>query len=136
MADAPKDSNLLRLWAGFFIQSIIFVVVVVVAMVFIVKTAVAAPEWGKYSLIAAGLSFLPSIPVLRAYRALFATSRGALDDARRASIRRLMLAGLVVADLPAIAGVVHYVLTGELFVMLGFCVVTCVIVYLYRPPQA
>ncbi len=132
----PENSNLLRLWTGFFIQSVIFVVVLVVAMVFFVKTSAVATEWGKYSLIVAGLSFVPSIPLWRRYKDYFLASRGVLDDATRAAIRRQMVIGMMVADLPAIAGVTHFVLTGELAVMIGFCVVTCVIVYLYRPPQA
>ena len=132
----PENSNLLRLWTGFFVQSMIFVVVLVVAMVFFVKTSAVATEWGKYSLIVAGLSFVPSIPLWRRYKEYFAASRGVLDDATRAAIRRQMVIGMMVADLPAIAGVTHFVLTGELAVMGGFCVVTCVIVYLYRPPQA
>ncbi len=133
---SPENSNLLRLWTGFFAQSIIFVVVLVVAVVYFVKVSVISPEWGKYSLIAAGLSFLPSIPLLRRYKGFFAASRGALDEPTRAAIRRQMVIGLMVADLPAVAGVLHYAFTGELTVMIGFCVVTCVIVYLYRPPQA
>lgn len=132
----PENSNLLRLWTGFFVQSVIFVIVLVVAMVFFVKTSAVATEWGKYSLIVAGLSFVPSVPLWRRYREYFAASRGALDDATRAAIRRQMVIGMMVADLPAIAGVTHFVLTGELVVMVGFSVVTCVIVYLYRPPQA
>ena len=132
----PENSNLLRLWTGFFVQSMIFVVVLVVAMVFFVKTSAVATEWGKYSLIVAGLSFVPSVPLWRRYKEYFAASRGVLDDATRAAIRRQMVIGMMVADLPAIAGVTHFVLTGELAVMGGFCVVTCVIVYLYRPPQA
>lgn len=133
---ASANSNLLRLWAGFFMQSMVFVVALVVAMVFFVKTPAIATEWGKYSLIVAGLSFVPSIPLWRRYREYFAASRGVLDDATRAAIRRQMVIGMMVADLPAIAGVTHFVLTGELAVMGGFCIVTCVIVYLYRPPQA
>ena len=117
-------------------QSMVFVVVLVVAMVFFVKTSAIATEWGKYSLIVAGLSFVPSIPLWRRYREYFAASRGVLDDATRAAIRRQMVIGMMVADLPAIAGVTHFILTGEMAVMGGFCVVTCVIVYLYRPPQA
>ena len=132
----PENSNLLRLWTGFFVQSMIFVVVLVVAMVFFVKTSAVATEWGKYSLIVAGLSFVPSIPLWRRYKEYFAASRGVLDDATRAAIRRQMVIGMMVADLPAIAGVTHFILTGEMAVMGGFCVVTCVIVYLYRPPQA
>jgi len=132
----PDNSNLLRLWTGFFVQSMIFVVVLVVAMVYFVKTSAIATEWGKYSLTVAGLSFVPSIPLLLRYKEYFAASRGPLEPQQRQAIRRLMVIGMMVADLPAVAGVVHFVLTGELAVMGGFCVVTCVIVYLYRPPQA
>ncbi|MEK6771474.1 MAG: hypothetical protein AABY62_07540 [Pseudomonadota bacterium] len=132
----PDNSNLLRLWTGFFVQSMIFVIVLVVAMVYFVKTSAIATEWGRYSLIVAGLSFVPSIPLLLRYKEFFATSRGKLEAGQRQSIRRLMVIGMMVADLPAIAGVVHFVLTGELAVMGGFSIVTCVIVYLYRPPQA
>jgi O-antigen/teichoic acid export membrane protein len=129
-------SNLYRLWKLFFLQSMVFVVVLVLAVVYFVKTSAIATQWGKYSLIAAGLSFLPSLPLLGRYREMFTASRGVLNEAASAAIRRLLMLGMMVADLPAIAGVVHYVMTGELAVMGGFCVVTCVIVYFYRPPQA
>ncbi|UCH53982.1 MAG: hypothetical protein JSW09_04120 [Pseudomonadota bacterium] len=126
--------RLVQMWLAVFVQSMVFGLVLVVAALSL-DVPGYRPEWGPYALGLAVLSILPSIPLWRGYRDMLTSSRvHALSEAERLRLlqKRLML-GLAVADLPALAGFGYYFLTGQLLEMVGFCIVTSVIVYLYRP---
>lgn len=129
---APKRISLVQTWLVLFIQSIVFGLVLIVVGL---STGIGGirPELGQYALWAAVLAVFPSIPLWRDYRdRLVRTQRMEPAERIRALHPRLML-GLGVADLPALAGFAHYLLTAEITPMVGCCVVTSVIMYLYRP---
>ena len=52
---------------------------------------------------------------------------------RLQQLRERMTLGMAVADLPAIAGVLYYVATGNGLVLLLLLASTCLLVYLYKP---
>jgi len=131
-SSSPKVVSLTQTWAVLFIQSIVFGAVLVGVGL---TTGIGGirPEFGPYALWAAAIAVFPSIPLWRDYRERTAQSRR-LDAGERVRLlhSRLVLA-LAVADLPALAGFAHYLFTAEIAPMVGCCVVTSVIMYLYRP---
>ncbi|KPL27631.1 MAG: hypothetical protein AMJ72_07720 [Acidithiobacillales bacterium SM1_46] len=131
---SPKRISLLQTWLVLFIQSIVFgVVLVVVAL----TTGIGGmrPELGQYALWAAVLAAFPSIPLWRTYRERLAASRRMEEAERVRTLHPRLVLGLAVADLPALAGFAHYLFTAEITPMVGCCVVTSVIMYLYRPVE-
>jgi hypothetical protein len=115
---SPKRISLLQTWLVLFIQSIVFgVVLVVVAL----TTGIGGmrPELGQYAL----------------WAAVLAASRRMEEAERVRTLHPRLVLGLAVADLPALAGFAHYLFTAEITPMVGCCVVTSVIMYLYRPVE-
>jgi len=129
---AKPPASLLQTWLVLFVQSIVFgVVLVVVAL----TTGIGGmrPEFGQYALWVAALSVLPSIPLWRDYRERLARQRRTQETERVRTLYPKLILGLAVADLPALAGFAHYLLTAQIIPMVGCCIVTSIIMYLYRP---
>ncbi len=90
---------------------------------------------GPYSLLAGVLLAVPSIPMLRRYWRI-TRADGVMAAGRSEPImvlRRRLMMGINVADLPALAGVLHYFLTRNAVQSLLLCATTVILVFLYRP---
>lgn len=132
---AAARQNLLRVWLVFQMQSVAFVVVLIVVAL-TMELGGHAPQWGGYVLAAAALAIAPSFVLLRRYReAESRRHRGdaAAEVATLQALQQKLVMGLAVADLPAILGFVHFVLTGDVTGLAAFGLATTVLVYLYRP---
>jgi hypothetical protein len=92
-----------------------------------------APAWRDAMLLVTGLSVLPSILLLRRWRDQLAVRHDRSDVERFRQLQTSLTLGLAAADLPALAGFLHHLATGELLVLVGGCIATIVIMYLYRP---
>lgn len=132
---SPKPVSLTQTWLILFIQSIVFGAVLVGVGL---TTGIGGirPGLGQYALWAAVLAVFPSIPLWRDYRDRLARSKHMDPAERLRALHPRLVLGLAVADLPALAGFAHYLFTAEITPMVGCCVVTSVIMYLYRPVDA
>lgn len=131
---ASVDADgLLRLWQSSFYQSIAFALIVAIAATQL-ELAGLHPEWQPYTLGLVLVSLLPSIPLLLRYREEIQSGRGRPTEARLRELRSRMLWGMVVADLPAFAGLLHYVMTGQFVVLAILLVASSALIYLYKPP--
>jgi hypothetical protein len=126
---------LLRLWQSFFYQSIAFALIVVVASMQL-EIAGLYPEWEPYTLAIALASLLPSVPLLLRYRELSQPGTSRANDERLRELRSRMVWGMTVADLPAFAGLFHYVMTGQFVTLVLLLVASSGLVYLYKPATA
>lgn len=126
----PAGPPLETLWLTLFTSSLVFCVALV-GIAFMLDREPFAPHWRDATLLATGLSVLPSLLLQRRWRERLAARRPGAETP--AALHASLTLGLAVADLPAIAGFVHYLATGELFVLVAGCVATVVIMYRYRP---
>lgn len=125
--------GLVRLWQSFFFQSIAFALIVVIAATQL-DIAGLYPEWEPYTLALALASLLPSIPLLMRYRDLSQPDGSRRTEARLRDLRTRMVWGMTVADLPAFAGLLHYVTTGQFVTLVLLLAASSVLIYLYKPP--
>lgn len=136
--DSPPPSqtpSLMQLWAIMLLSSVVFTVLLVVALL-VLNPEPAAPEWRDYTLIAIVLATLPSVVSVRAYRERLAQV-WRLDEAERVRVLQTsLMIGLALADLPALAAFLHGYLTGERWPLIVAALVTLVIVTRYRPETA
>ena len=130
-SSAVTPEALFKLWQGFLYQSVAFAAAVLLGTLYL-EFEPARPEWQPYVL---GLS----IAALAAAIMLLQRHRGWLQQPRRdqpdrlQQLRERMTLGMAVADLPAIAGVLYHVATGNGLVLLLLLASTCLLVYLYKP---
>ena len=128
---AVTPEALFKLWQGFLYQSVAFAVVVLLGTLYL-EFEPARPEWQPYVLVL-------SIAALAAGMLLLQRHRGWLRQVRRdqpdrlQQLRERMTLGMAVADLPAIAGVLYYIATGNGFALMLLLGSTCLLVYLYKP---
>jgi hypothetical protein len=134
---APLTAELLyRSWQAFFYQSIGFTVILLVASEMFAFGG-QRPEWEMYSMIAGAVSLMPSFVLLPRYRDLAAPLTKARRDeqALLEQVRGKMMMGMVIGDLPAFAGFLHYVFTGDVGLMFIFCVASNIVIFVYKPPR-
>lgn len=135
-AQPPTGSvtvGLLQLWQSFFYQSIAFALIVAIAATQL-ELAGLHPEWQPYTLGLVLVSLLPSIPLLLRSRELVQSDAVRRNEARLRELRTLMFWGMTVADLPAFAGLLHYVMTGQFVVLALLLGGSSTLIYLYKPP--
>jgi len=126
------STDALRLWQSFFYQSIAFALIVVIASTQL-EIAGLYPEWEPYTLAIALASLLPSVPLLMRYRELSQDGAPRRGDEHPRELRSRMFWGMTVADLPAFAGLLHYVVTGQFVTLVLLLVASSALVYLYKP---
>jgi len=127
---------LFRTWQAFFYQSIGFTVILLAGAEFL-SFGGYRPEWAMYTMIAGALSLMPSFYYLPRYRDLLGGMRGAQrsDPAYLEQVRRRMTVGMVIGDLPAFAGFVHYVFTADAGLMFIFCAASNIVIFFHKPPR-
>jgi hypothetical protein len=129
---APKRATLLQTWLVLFIQSIVFGAVLV-AVGLTTGIGGLRPDLGQYAMWAIVLAVFPSVPLWRDFRERLAGAMRWEEAERLRALHPRLVLGLAVADLPALAGFAHYLFTAEIVPMAAACIVTSVIMYLYRP---
>lgn len=124
--------GLVRLWQSFLFQSIAFALVVVIAAMQL-DIAGLYPEWEPYTLALALASLLPSVPLLMRYRELSRPGAQREAGAPLRDLRTRLAWSMTVADLPAFAGLLHYVATGQFVTLVLLLAASAVTIYLYKP---
>ncbi len=132
---APSTATpeaLFKLWQGFLYQSVAFAAVVLLGTLYL-EFEPARPEWQPYVLLLSIAALAAGIVLLQRHRNWLQQVRRDQPD-RLQKLRERMALGMAVADLPAIAGVLYYVATGNGFALLLLLLAgTCLLVYLYKP---
>ncbi len=123
-----------RVWLLSWAYSLV-IPVIMVGMHLFAGLHPALPAIGSYSLLAGIVLIVPSIPLLWRFRRMNRSiaSQGASTAASAGTLRRQMMIGITVADFPALAGILHYFLTHNIVEGAALCVVTVIVIYLYRP---
>lgn len=131
-ASAGTTEALQKLWYVFFWQSLIFCLALVM-MTGLLQVTPLAPGWGPFIFGAGLLLIAPALYARSRYRALLAAPRWRQDEAAWNELRRWFFIGLAIADVPALLGLVHFLLTGDGDALTALAAITCVLVYLFRP---
>lgn len=127
---------LFRTWQAFFYQSIGFTVILLAGAEMLAFGGYR-PEWEMYTMTVGAVSLIPSFILLPRYRDLagqLATARRG-DSAFLEQLRGKMMMGMVIGDLPAFAGFVHYVFTADAGLMFIFCAASNIVIFFYKPPR-
>lgn len=130
----PGPEALQRLWLAALYQSLAFLAVLVLLTQF-VEFGGLHPKWGQYAF---GLGLLSAAPALGLHVRLRALRRHTPPWRQRhpeylARLRRLMLAGIALADLPAMGGFVYYVLAAQFWPMVVLCLASSLLIYAFQP---
>ncbi len=136
-APVPLTTELLyRTWQAFFYQSIGFTVILLVGAEMLAFGG-QRPEWEMYTMAVGAVSLMPSFVLLPRYRDLTGQLRGPRREDRTVleQVRSKMMTGMVIGDLPAFAGFLHYVFTADVGLMFIFCVASNIVIFFYRPPR-
>ena len=130
-SSAVTPEALFKLWQGFLYQSVAFAAAVLLGT-FYLEFEPARPEWQPYVLALSIAALAAGILLLQRHRGWLRQARREQPD-RMQQLRERMTLGMAVADLPAIAGVLYYVATGNGFALMLLLASTCLLVYLYKP---
>jgi len=93
-------------------------------------------EWSKFLPIAGVFSCLVSIPFIRKFRNTEKISLTELEMGNPPSEEKIteeMYTGLGFAELPSLCGIIYYLFSGEILWMAVLCLLTMIILYLYKP---
>jgi len=128
---AVTPEAIFKLWQGFLYQSVAFAAAVLLGTLYL-EFEPARPEWQPYVLVLAIAALAAGMLLLQRHRGWLRQVRRDQPD-RLQQLRERMALGMAVADLPAIAGVLYYVATGNGFALMLLLASTCLLVYLYKP---
>lgn len=131
VSSAVTPEALIKLWQGFLYQSVAFAAAVLLGTLYL-EFEPARPEWQPYVLGLSIAALAAAIMLLQRHRGWLRQARREQPD-RMQQLRERMTLGMAVADLPAIAGVLYYVATGNGFALMLLLASTCLLVYLYKP---
>ena len=134
---APLTAELLyRTWQAFFYQSIGFTVILLLGAEMFAFGG-QRPEWEVYTMGIGAASLMPSFLLLPRFRDLAVQLRGTQrnDPAVLEAIRKKLMTGMVIGDLPAFAGFLHYVFTADTGLMFIFCAASNIVIFFYKPPR-
>ncbi len=130
-SSAVTPEALFKLWQSFLYQSVAFAAAVLLGTLYL-EFEPARPEWQPYVLVLSIAALAAAIMLLQRHRGWLQQARREQPD-RLQQLRERMTLGMAVADLPAIAGVLYYVATGNGFALMLPLASTCLLVYLYKP---
>lgn len=130
-SSAVTPEVLVKLWQGFLYQSVAFAAAVLFGTLYL-EFEPARPEWQPYVLVLAIAALAAGMLLLQRHRGWLRQVRRDQPD-RLQQLRERMTLGMAVADLPAIAGVLYYIATGNGFALMLLLASTCLLVYLYKP---